>query len=90
MRYAQFYAMSTGYVAGTIPPRFEASSRAPIEACGSDGVLILDARRRVAGSIREALQHAKARGFVGVRIYEGERFSSARPLTPFYSTEPRT
>ena len=42
--YVQFYQNSTGYIAGSIPPRFSDEHIRPIEMCGSDGVFILDAR----------------------------------------------
>ena len=60
MRYAQFFIMSTGYVAGSIPPRFDAAHIAPIEACGSDSVCILDGCYRIARCVAVARAELKA------------------------------
>ena len=80
MTYVQFFTMSTGYVAGTIPPRFDAANRQPIEACGSDGVHILDGRYRLARCIDVARAECRRRGFVGFTIMQGETFSRSRCL----------
>ena len=46
--YVQFYHASTGYIEGSIPPRFSESNKKPIELCGSDGVFVLDGRKNIA------------------------------------------
>lgn len=80
MRYAQFFIMSTGYVPGSIPPRFDAAHVVPIEACGSDGVYILDGRYRLARCVAVARAECKRRGFVGFTIMQGETFSRSHCL----------
>lgn len=45
--YCQYLTMSTGYVNGSIPPKFEDSNKKPIDMSGSDGVFILDARNNI-------------------------------------------
>lgn len=43
-KYIQFMQLSTGYVPGSIPPRFDEDYKKPIDACGSDSVYPLDGR----------------------------------------------
>lgn len=84
MRYAQFFILSTGYVPGSIPPRFDAAHVAPIEACGSDGVFILDGRyglSRCADAAREECKRRKK--YVGFTIMQGETFSRSRCIREF-------
>lgn len=78
MRYAQFFIMSTGYVPGSIPPRFSADHVAPIEACGSDGVYILDGRYGLARCADSARAECKRRKYVGFTIMQGDAFSHPR------------
>ena len=80
MRYVQFFTMSAGYIAGSIPPRFSAAHVTPIEACGSDSVCILDGRYRIARCVAVARAECKRRGFVGFTIMQGETFSRSRCL----------
>lgn len=80
MKYAQFFTMSTGYIAGTIPPRFDAANMRPIEACGSDGVHILDGRYRLARCIDVARAECRRRKYVGFTIMAGESFTNSRVL----------
>jgi hypothetical protein len=54
MKYVQFYQKSTGYIAGSIPPRFSDEHIRPIEMCGSDGVYILDGRNNLDNMIIDA------------------------------------
>lgn len=54
MNYVQFYQNSTGYIAGSIPPRFSDDHIRPIEMCGSDGVYILDGRNNLDNMIIDA------------------------------------
>ena len=75
MRFAQFWKPSTGYVAGSIPPRFEAEAVRPIEACGSDGVLPIDGRLSLANAASLARDMCKRRGFIGFTIEQGASFS---------------
>ena len=81
MRFAQFFTMSTGYIPGTIPPEFGTPS--PIEACGSNAVLIIDGRLSLHNATTTAAKVAKERGYVGFSIHQGESFSSSRELAGF-------
>ena len=81
MRFAQFWTMGTGYIPGTIPPRF--STPKPIEACGSDAVLIIDGRLSLHNATTIAAKVAKERGYIGFSIHQGESFSSSRELLGF-------
>lgn len=80
MIYAQFFHLSTGYVEGSNPPRYEESARKRIEACGSNGVAILDARRSLAALHFNAARICAERGFLGYRLMRGARFTDARPM----------
>lgn len=75
--------MSTGYIEGSIPPQFDDAHKKPIEACGSNGVLILDARCSTQFKLDVAEVTCKKRGFVGYRIYQGVSFSSAKPISEY-------
>lgn len=71
----QFMTMSTGYVAGTIPPQFGAPEL--IDVCGGDGVLPLDGRLSERSMHREARRRAQRmehfKRFHAYRIVAGER-----------------
>lgn len=54
MTYVQFYQNSTGYIAGSIPPRFSDANIKPIEMGGSDSVYILDGRNNLDTMIFDA------------------------------------
>jgi hypothetical protein len=56
--YCQFLALSTGYVSGSIPPRFEDSNKKPIDMLGSDGVFILDARNNIETMKNDCIKRA--------------------------------
>ena len=85
MYYAQFYQLSTGHVPGTIPPQFAEEHRVPIEACGTNGVLVLDGRNHIARMSTVARQACQRRGFCGYRIFKGERFSDSEPVSVYVS-----
>lgn len=82
MIYAQFFQLSTGYVAGSVPPRFD-GPRVPVEACGDRAVIILDGRRTVADNVALARSECAARGFVGFQLCRGRTFTDSRPVTAF-------
>lgn len=84
MIYAQCYVLDTGYVPGTIPPDFT-GARKPTEACGSDGVLVLDGRWSLGRKDACAALYGRRRGFVGYRLYQGRTFTEARPCGPYIS-----
>ena len=81
MRFAQFFTMSTGYIPGTIPPQFGAPK--PIEACGSNGVLIIDGRLSLHNSTTIADKVAKERGYIGFSIHQGGNFIHSREIVGF-------
>ena len=78
MKYAQFFQMSTGYIAGTIPPEFRADANKPIPACGSDSVFHLDGRFNLATQANAARAECKRRGFIGFTLNAGERYTTSR------------
>lgn len=84
MRYAQFYKPSTGYIPGSIPPRFDPAYVMPIEACGDRALIIIDARMRPSDAGRIAAQECRDRGFIGWRMYEGASISSAKPVSGYW------
>lgn len=63
--------LSTGYIAGTIPPRFDDAHKAPIDKCGSDGVMPIDGRFNDASVHRAARMEAPKRGAIGYKICYG-------------------
>lgn len=70
-KYIQFLKMSTGYVPGSIPPRFSDEYKKPIEALGSDGVAPIDGRWNSATAHAYAISEAKRRGAIGYRLCHG-------------------
>ena len=79
--FAQFYAPSTGYVAGSIPPRFD-GPRELIPACGDRAVIAIDGR--ISEWKREHVAHAecKARGFAAYRLMCGDDIRDKRNNGP--------
>jgi len=82
MRFAQFYHDSTGYVPGSIPPRFSADHVKPIPACGSDSVAILDGRHSMIKAASDARRICRARGYKGFTIEAGPSFTRSRIVRP--------
>jgi len=76
MKWARFWANSTGYVAGSAPPRFEKSCVRPTEACGDRAVIRLDGRNSAA-ALALCRRECRARGFVGFTVIAGESLLSA-------------
>lgn len=84
MRYVQFFQLSTGYVQGSIPPRFDPAHRRPIEVCGDRGIVRVDgriSRDRVATIARCT---AIERGYVGYQVLEGDSLLSAKPVSGYW------
>lgn len=80
MKYVQFYQKSTGYIAGSIPPRFSDANIKPIEMCGSDGVYILDGRNNLDNMILDAEKRLEKMRMIhtyiiGYKIIKAQRFS---------------
>lgn len=73
MLFVQFYAMGTGYIAGTVPPQFGAPKL--IEACGDRSVVILDARFSSANNNELAARECVKRGYAAYSIHRGESFN---------------
>lgn len=80
MRYVQFFALSTGYIKGTIPPQF--GEKKPIEACGDRSVVILDMRRKIENDIPQIEEMCKQRGYIGYSIREGKSFTDSKEVRP--------
>lgn len=78
--YCQFFKESSGYVRNSMPPRFEKSNIEPIEMCGTDGVMVLDARKSVSSLIgdcmRQIVRLKAVHKIIGFKIYKSERFDS--------------
>lgn len=66
--YVQFYQNSTGYIAGSIPPRFSENNKKPIELCGSDGVFVLDGRNNIETMKDDAQQRMQKLNKFGKQI----------------------
>ena len=81
MIYAQFYALDTGDIPGTIPPRF--GDKRPAPATGDRAVIILDGRGRIDNMHTIAAATARQRGYCGYRIYKGDSFTRSSPLTQY-------
>ena len=77
-KYVQFWTESTGYVAGSVPPRFEASSVRPIEACGDDAVVRLDGRLCEQNRLSQCRAECRRRGYIGFTIIAGESLLLAK------------
>lgn len=84
MRFARFYQRSTGYVPGTIPPRFDDAHKTPIEASGDRAVIIIDARLSPENTATIAREECTKRGYIGYRIFEGRSFSDSRAVSGFW------
>jgi len=76
--YCQFKHLSTGYIEGTIPPQFSKMHVKPIDLLGSDGVMILDARKNIQNLITDChermSQLSKANYIVGFVIIRAQGF----------------
>lgn len=88
-QFAQFFHRSTGYVQGSIPPRFD-GPKTLIEACGSDSVLPLDGRLGLMSAIAEARTTALKRGFPAFEIRFGSTYSSGKPATQLLAADTST
>lgn len=83
MVYIQFYQLSTGYVPGTVPPRFDEAHRAPIEATGDRSVVVVDGRLSIDNIARIAVRECAKRGYVGWRIFKGVSFAGGLPVNAY-------
>jgi hypothetical protein len=69
--YIQFLTLSTGYVPGSMPPRFDDSRKKPIEMLGSDGIFQVDGRWNSGTVHAVALEQAKKRRAIGYKLCHG-------------------
>jgi len=79
--YAQFFTYSTGYIAGTIPPKFDDAHKRLIEACGDRGVIQIDSRLKNWHIGLIARETCEARGYEGYQILRGDSLLSAKPIS---------
>lgn len=84
MRYVQFFQLSTGYVQGSIPPRFDPAHRRPIEVCGDRGIVRVDGRLSARSVIDIAIRTAEERGFIGYQVLEGTSLLQAKPVSHYW------
>ena len=82
--YCQFLKLSTGYIEGSIPPRFEDWNKKPIEVVGSDGVMYLDGRMKVSTLFPICYNEMLNRGFIGFKIVRASSFSENGRLITNY------
>lgn len=75
MRYAEFYHNSTGWNGKDFSGPVKL-----IPACGSDSVLVLDARLHMARSARQARLVCRIRGYKGFTINAGENFARSNTI----------
>jgi hypothetical protein len=85
MYFIQFFHMSTGYVQGSIPPRFDNAMRTPIEATGDRSVIVLDGRESASTHHNIARVEGAKRGFIGYKICKGSSFSRVDCCTGFHA-----
>lgn len=70
--FAQFWQQSTGYVEGSLPPRFEEEHVKPIHACGSDSIYWCDNRMTLRNRANIAREVCRQRKFIGFTIEGGD------------------
>ena len=72
MIYAQFKTLSTGYINGSIPPKFSDKHKKPVDLLGSDGVCILDGRlskwNLIESTIKTYNKHINKSSIIGFDI----------------------
>ena len=86
MIHAEFYHMSTGYVAGSIPPRYSEDAKRPIPACGDRSVIILDGRNSLHTHTEIARKECAKRGYIGFAIRSGRSLSDSAIIRPLELT----
>ena len=90
MIYVQMYHLSTGYVKGSMPPRFDEKLKKPIEACGSENVVVLDARLKLSRLKQQAdslLSSPKFHRACGYRLMRGSSFTNAKPISEYVAKQ---
>lgn len=76
--FAQFFQMSTGYIAGTIPPKFGAPE--VIRAMVDRSVIQIDARLTRSNMGQIAASECEKRGYIAWQIIGGSSLLDAKPL----------
>lgn len=64
----KFLHLSTGYIAGTIPPKFSDDHRKPIHACGSDATYHCDGRYGLPRIRQEARRYCIDHKYIGYEV----------------------
>jgi hypothetical protein len=59
--FIQFKALSTGYIQGSIPPKFSDDNIKPINSLGSDGIYYLDNRLSLENMINKGINLCKVK-----------------------------
>lgn len=72
--YCEFKHLSTGYINGTIPPQFSKDNVKPIPMCGSDSVMVLDARKNVYNMVEDCIKRMEQLKAVGFTIIAATSF----------------
>jgi hypothetical protein len=72
MKYTEFYKLSTGYKAGSIPPIFDVKYIKPIPAVGSDSIMYHDGRYCIETIINKSYERLAKLGkhYIGFKIIE--------------------
>lgn len=86
MIYAQFFSLSTGYVEGTIPPRFDGPKKL-IEATGDRAVIVIDGRLLRSVQVEIARKECAKRGYLAWQLHSGEAFTRSVPISEVHSVE---
>lgn len=93
MFYIQFYQKSTGYIPGSIPPRFSEEYITDIEATGDRGVIIVDGRMSPDNIRAIAEREGAKRGYCAWALFKGESFTRAKKVSgkwTIYKDKPDT
>jgi hypothetical protein len=83
--FAEFYKLSTGYVEGSIPPRFDGPVKF-IRALGDRGTILIDGRLDDYTIHAIAADECKKRGFLGYKI----GINSTGNVSRFFSVQDKT
>lgn len=88
--WARFWQPSTGYVEGSIPPRFDKAAVKPIECCGSDGIVRLDGRMTIGCAANVARDVCKQRERIGFTLIAGSSLLNAITVRKYEEVSPCT
>lgn len=88
--WAQFWQPSTGYVEGSLPPRFEKAAVRPIYCCGSDGIIKLSGQRKNVGAVHVAREECRRRKWIGFTLIRGSSLLNARTVRKYEEVSPCT